>query len=161
LGVKTLALASPSPVLLGKLAVTMAREDRQEIWGYDHSTPLEGLERGVSQARESWCLVNTAGEPVCAFGIQELSLLTTTACFWLLGSILIPHYRVSFLRWSRAWIEERGPLYENAVNYVGDWHVRSQRWLQWMGFTLSEPFTYGIEQWPWREATRKGSQSWG
>lgn len=156
MGTNTLILTQPSQPLLMRLADTMALEDRQELWGYDHSTPLEGLETGMQHSRESWVLAAPDGEPICAFGVQQVTLLPKTGCFWLLGSSELPRYRHSFLKWSRAWMTERGGEYDGLINYVGEWHTRSQRWLLWLGFTLSDPFAYGVERWPWRYVTKKG-----
>jgi len=160
LGNKTLTLVTPSQARLTQLADTMAIEDRQELWGHDHSTPLEGLLTGVSCSKDAWMLVTDQGVPICAFGIQEVSLVPQTACFWLLGSTDVPLYSRSFLRWSRLWMTAQSSQYDRLINYVGDWHVRSQRWLLWLGFTLSDPFPFGVEQWPWRTVTKKGQDAW-
>ena len=160
MGTRQLTLTQPSLPLLTHLAGTMALEDRQELWGYDHSTPLDGLTQGVALSKESWVLTAPNGHPVTAFGIQEVCLMPKTACFWLLASTEVPAYKRDFLRWSRAWMQERGGQYDWLVNFVGEWHIRSQRWLQWLGFTLSEPYPFGVEQWPWRSVLKKGNGSW-
>ena len=154
--IKTLTLVHPSQPRLQQLAWTMAPEDRQELWGHNHSTPLEGLAHSVAVSQESWMLINSEGEPICSFGIHMTSLVPKAASFWLLASYQVPLYSRSFLRWSRVWMHERSGGYDRLINYVGDWHSRSKRWLLWLGFTLSDPFPYGAEQWLWREVIKKG-----
>ncbi len=88
--------------------------------------------------------------PELMFGCGTTNILTRTGAPWLLGTDALERHARDFLRGSLHWVAEMRQRYTLLQNVVDDRNVVSKRWLQWLGFTLSDPQPFGYEQRPFR-----------
>jgi hypothetical protein len=83
------------------------------------------------------------GVPEMLFGICRRSQLSDVGVPWLLGTDVVDRHQFAFRR-SREYFrrfERAFPVMENhalAENFI------TLRWLQWLGFDMSEPQPYGV-----------------
>ena len=80
------------------------------------------------------------GTVACVGGVREGARLFDPAALWLVTTDLVDKYPVAFARGSqeiiRKILDEFGPV----CGWCLEGNTRSQRWLRWLGFTLTGPF---------------------
>ena len=127
-----------------ELAPLLRAEDRDEVLtlGLD---PVDGLLHSVAGAREAWTY-RADGRIICMAGVAPLSLIGTTGVPWLLGSDLVPAHRRAFMVETRRMIGRWLALFPTLRNVVDARYAAAIRWLEWLGFTIGEPFplAYGM-----------------
>ena len=96
------------------------------------------------------------GRPESLFGCGTVNVMGNVGAPWLLGSDALERNARFFLRESRLWIDRMRTHYAVLRNVVDDRNTVSKRWLEWLGFTLSEPHPYGYERRPFRTFEMKG-----
>lgn len=107
----------------------------------DSRVEMIGLSKDLLVKRvfeKSRSFVGLAEEvPACVYGIREGSIVDP-AELWLASTPLVDRFALRFLRESKifvAWaVREYGVV--GGVVQVGN--VKSQKWLRWLGFDLSE-----------------------
>ena len=130
-----------------QLAATMREADVREIWASGRLVPDQALKLSMLASRDtSVGLVN--GAVACMFGIAQPTVLSDVGYPWLLGSDLIVEHARSFLRLSRAWVQERREGYSALANFVDVRNTEAVRWLKWLGFKMDEPVPFGPDQLP-------------
>ncbi len=76
----------------------------------------------------------------CVGGVREATNLFDPAALWLVTTGLVDKHPVAFARGSQEVIarilQEFGPV----CGWCLEGNTRSQRWLRWLGFTLTGPF---------------------
>ena len=90
------------------------------------------------------------------FGCGTVDILSGTGAPWLLGSNAIERHYRHFLRGSLFWVGKMRAEYRLLRNVVAADNAISVRWLEWLGFDLSEPVPYGYERRPFRVFEMKG-----
>lgn len=135
---------------IGWIAERMRKADVEEIRAASGKDPREALEYSLDRSNEAYTVVFD-GEPAAMFGVGWINILNGIAAPWLLGTDAVEANYRHFLRGSRWWIERLKGRYLLLTNVVDDRNVVSKRWLQWMGFTLHEPFILGVERRPFRK----------
>lgn len=127
------------------IAPRMREADVQEIWAVGHRQPYDALVRSMHlSADPATGMVN--GHPICMFGVGVPNLLSTIGTPWLLGTPEIEKYAKKFLRLNKSYIDLIKVDFDLLYNWVDQRNTASIRWLKWLGFTLSPPAPYGIEQ---------------
>lgn len=127
------------------IAENMDPADVAEVWAMGRKTPLEALVASTKVSRETFVgLVD--GEPICAFGIGQRTLMDNVGIPWLLGTPEIRKHPRPFLRVSKNWIERAAQDYVRLENWVDVRHTRAVKWLKWLGFTLEEPTPFGPDR---------------
>lgn len=121
-----------------KLAASIAKEDAQEVYELDGSGAEESIIHSIkkSPGAMAW---GTEDRVLCIYGIRPVMLLPRVGCIWMLSAGELPKHARPFLRGSKLWVQYQRKQYDLLVNYVVAWHVRSLRWLAWLGFTVCEP----------------------
>lgn len=124
------------------LAPMLSDADRAEVLALSGREPLESLLEGIRYSAEAWTgLVD--GEIVCIWGVVPQTLIGQVGVPWMLGSDLVRHYSVPFLRRNKPMIarwRQRWPVLRNVVDAR---HARAIRWLRWLGFEIGPPVPIG------------------
>lgn len=111
------------------IADHLKESDRREIWASHRKTP-EDLPESCRNV-DVWVAV--AEHPVCIFGCNEEA---GAGIPWLLATDEIAHFKIEFLRTSRAichaWLQKH-KLLTNLVHAENDLCIL---WLQWLGFSF-------------------------
>ena len=128
-----------------ELSSTMQKEDKDSCWALAHLSPEQGIRLSLKNAVESYTWL-ADGKVGLIFGVNKHSLLSHKAHPWLLASDLVQEHPRVFLRGCKEWINSAVTKYEWLDNYVDARHIRSIRWLQWMGFTIYPAEPIGIEK---------------
>lgn len=128
---------------LEPIASRMRKADRLEVMASSGSTPHRALMFSLEKSSLAWTAIIN-GEPEVMFGVGDLNVLTKTGAPWLLGTDAIEQHVRLFLRSSLHWREKLFNRYEVMRNFVDDRNEVSKRWLSWLGFTLHEPMSIGV-----------------
>lgn len=138
------------------IAPKMRAADVEEVFAATGRSRYSALRYSLERSDYAFT-VEFDGVPETMFGVGTANVLTNTGAPWLLGSdALERHYR-HFLRGSRFWVKRMLRDYAELRNVVDDRNAVSKRWLEWLGFTLSEPVLMGYEQRPFRVFEMKAS----
>ena len=93
--------------------------------------------------RATLCWTGKIGKDVVAiWGIQADSLLSRSGYIWLSTSAKIEKYQFIFIKESKLFVEHAGKDFDYLYGIVDDRFLKSKRWLQWLGFTLSAPIVF-------------------
>ena len=111
----------------------MRQEDKDEIWHLARALPLECLQDSLK-----YCDYNRTvlldGRVVCIFGVGGQKGGTGTP--WMLASPLLKNIGKSFLRESKAFLDEMSQEYSMLYNVAWSKNEVHIKWLQWLGFEI-------------------------
>lgn len=125
-----------------ELAVTMREEDKQEIWHFARSSPLDALKNGYSLSRRCFT-IEWNGKVVAMFGVVgEIGQIGVP---WMLASDELPKIRKSFLKEAKKYLEIVFKDYPVLANYAWAKNTVHLNWLKWLGFTLCDPEPMGVD----------------
>lgn len=123
------------------IARRMRQADRDEVFAASGKSPAEAL---IYSLRKS-SVAHTGlidGVPEVMFGVGDINILAGVGAPWLLGTDAVERNFVPFLRRSVEWKLKLSARYPVLRNFVDDRNTVSIRWLQWLGFTLSDPVEF-------------------
>lgn len=131
------------------IAANARQADRDEV-AASHGHSIErALELSVRLSYRAW-FAAIDGEPAALVGVATTSLLSGKASPWLLGTSVIERKPKAFLRASRALFPALIDGARYLENYVDERNTLSQRWLEWLGFTLEPAEAWGSAGLPFR-----------
>lgn len=119
--------------------------DVDEIWASSRATPESALKEGL-EAGNCWT-VCFEGRPVAMFGVgHNASSPDDFGCVWLLASDELAKIQTTFLKLSRAFIDEMLKGYTVLFNLVDNRNKTSIEWLKWCGAAMALPEPYGPDK---------------
>ena len=107
--------------------------DRREIKDVAGHSPVAAFTQGYEESLRPLTILKGT-QPVAMCGAVPMG--PSDACIWLLGTDGINEDRVSFIRNSKAVLEELCKPFDLVYNAVDKRNTLHIRWLQWMGFTF-------------------------
>lgn len=114
------------------VAEHMRQEDREEVMALGGLTPRASLDLSLSHHGDRWTALFD-GEPAAIFGVIPLSILSSAAIAWLLGTdALAIHWR-AFAKVSIDVLTEVHTKYPVLVNATHIKNTLAIRWLRWLG----------------------------
>jgi hypothetical protein len=118
------------------MASIMREADKLEVDAAGQPSPQAALIRGFLESRP--CLtVEHAGTPAAIFGVVPVQGVgPKVGIVWLLGTDAILKFRSTFLRDSRAWLEDVSKDYDMLMNCIDARNELHIRWVKWLGFTF-------------------------
>lgn len=114
-----------------ELALTMRKEDREEIWHHSRFTPLLALQGGLLMSKKCWSIIRD-DRVVGMFGVASVD--GTIGVPWMLASDELVDIQIAFLRGCKDYLEEMFQGFELLCNSVWIGNAVHIRWLRWMGF---------------------------
>jgi hypothetical protein len=145
----------PTATAVKYIADTMRSLDVVEVLLSHGHTPLQALNRSLDLSPKKW-VAYVDGDPFVAFGVGELSLLSSIGSPWALASRSFADYRRPFAAYSRRIIADLRRGYEALENYVWRGNIDSIRWLRSCGFTLDPAAPHGPGGHPFHRFTMPG-----
>lgn len=130
------------PEDIAPIAKGMRAADRAEVWAASRRTPEQALSFSYKNSAQVFTGL-ADGTPFVMFGVGEQSRLLGVGVPWLLGTDEIARHTVPFLRCCGFWTKRLLADYRVLKNHVDNRNRLSIRWLQWLGFSLSEPRPHG------------------
>lgn len=124
------------------LGATMRKEDRAEVASSSGMPPVAALRDCLAKSSHA----NTAlvdGRVICMFGVAPHPEEWGSGFVWVLGSDLVVEHRRIFARLSRKYLASMLAIYPRLMNAVDARYTASVRWIEWLGFDLSEPVPIG------------------
>lgn len=118
------------------IANQLADDDAHELRAQHWPTSLEAIQVSARRSVDPLVWLTPTGEPLYVCGVVPVLLLPPAGVPWMLATRQLPQHARPFLRESVRWLREQQDRYELLFNYVGAWHTRSIRWLDWLGFTV-------------------------
>lgn len=85
-------------------------------------------------------------KPVMMFGVVPLNLVSGIGSPWLFGSKEMDNHSKKFIRYSRSFLQELLKRWPVLINSVDNDNIKTKRWLEWMGFNISNPVQFGNGQ---------------
>jgi len=137
------------PEHIAPVAIHMRQADRDEVEASSGRSPYEALEFSLARSVIARTVL-VDGRPAGMFGCGDLNILARSGAPWLLGTDDLALAPVAFLRASLDWQRQLFERYDVLRNLVDDRNAASIRWLQWLGFKLSEPVLVGPVGMPFR-----------
>lgn len=132
-----------------RMAPNMRQADVEEIEASSGLDPYSALRRGFSCSSHAWT-GTVDGEPACMFGVVPVSMMGSVGVPWMLGTDLVEQHATAFLRRNKPYVKQMSAAYNHLINYVDDRNVKAIQWLEWLGFTMSEPQQFGYKRMPFR-----------
>ena len=132
------SIVKATPELMERVFDNLAESAKGEMEGMDKAF----LIRRAFEQSIAWVGL-AESEPACAFGVREGSTLEP-AEFWLVATPLIEKYSIRFLRESRAVVDWALAHYGVVGGFVQVGNTRSQKWLQWLGFSFKEEAEHSL-----------------
>jgi hypothetical protein len=77
------------------------------------------------------------GEPVCVFGVSQVSLAVDIGIVWLISTDKLRSHVRPFLKIGKAWVNDSSKNYKIMANFVSKDHKVSIKWLKWLGFKVA------------------------
>ena len=124
------------------IARRMRQADRDEVAAASGKTPGEALMFSLRKSSLAWTAI-VDGRPEVMFGVGDLNILAGIGAPWLLGTDAVERHYRQFLRRSVGWRGQLLARYPVLRNFVDDRNTVSKRWLEWLGFKLSDPVIFG------------------
>lgn len=141
----TYSFERATPETLAWVAENARQADVDELWVLTHETPAQVL--GALGDRTE--IMRVEGQPVCAGGVEPLTLLgQKTGVPWMITTDQVALRVRDFLRGSVDRLARAKGEYDCLVNYVDARNVAAVRWLQWLGFTMHAPEPFGLDGLP-------------
>lgn len=137
------------PEHIAPIAMNMRQADRDEVAASSGRAPYEAIEHSLSRSQITGTVL-IDGRPAALFGCGDLSILTRVGSPWLLGTDDLALAPVAFMRASVDWRDKLFERYDVLRNLVDDRNVASIRWLEWLGFSMSDPLPVGKGGLPFR-----------
>lgn len=146
----TVRIVSAKPEHIDIIAPRMREADRLEIQAASGKTPREALEFSIGRSDIAHTVL-FGDEPAAMFGVGYVNIINGIGAPWLLGTDAVERNYRHFLRGSRWWRDRMLERYAVLTNLVDDRNTVSKRWLSWLGFSLSDPIIFGVEERPFRK----------
>ena len=134
------------------LAHHLRKDDLNEITASTGRTPVMALGYGLVNS-ERCMTVEYRGKPAAMFGVVPSQTHNPRlGAVWMVGTDEIPMFTTTFLRQSKAWLDEVSRGYDVVGNFVDERNVSHVRWIKWMGFTVvARHDQYGAAKLPFLE----------
>jgi len=132
------------PVHIPWVADFMCPEDQEEVWATAHVTPQEALEQSLAGAHMAWT-ITCKGRPVAIFGANGVSMTSSTAVPWLLGTTEYRQHGREIFKYAREYIDRMLLWFDHLANFVDSRNQVSVKWLEWCGFTIYPAVPWGVE----------------
>jgi hypothetical protein len=129
------------PEHIEPIAERIRQADIDELWAAAAMLPRDALRFSLAGTTISgtW-LVDE--EPAAIGGIADYQ--GGSGVVWLITTDLVEKHTRGFLEESRRAFARVKPHYDCLFNYVDQRNRRAIRWLQWLGFKMSDPVIYGV-----------------
>jgi len=119
----------------------MRKADIDEVKASSGRSPSGALIYSLRKSDKAWTVM-IDGVPEAMFGVGYINVLAGVGAPWMLGTDEIERNAMGFLRRSvvcRSQLLERYPV---LTNFVDERNTMSLRWLEWLGFKLSNSIEY-------------------
>jgi len=133
-----ICIVTARPGHIRQIAERMRAADRAEIFAASGRSPLSALSFSYRHSSHVWTALFD-GRPEVMWGVGDLDILTGIGAPWLLGTDAVDKNVHGFLRISRHWPSQLLGRYRLLRNLVDARNTISIRWLEWLGFRLSDP----------------------
>lgn len=114
------------------LNLKLRTADLQEVQASAGLPPAEAIEISLQRSSFSWVIL-LEEEIVGVFG---LGIVKEVGFPWLLATDALERYHRQFARGSREVVVMFQEHTDTLINYVDSRNTTSQRWLEWLGFTV-------------------------
>lgn len=135
------------------LCQSLRRADRDEVQAITGQPPervLPAYLEGVAAApapSSAHVMVSEQGELAGICGV--LSVGDGEGSVWMIGTEVLDHHPVEFLRASKAWLRQQQPRWEVLANCVDARNHKHIQWLRWLGFEVEDhTIPFGAERRP-------------
>ena len=118
-----------------RIAAHLRQADIDEIISINALSPALAVAYSIANS-ERGAAVFLDGELSAVFGVAH-------GIIWLVGTDEISKHPVAFFRVSRKIFHNLCKDYSKLENWVDARNILSLRWLKWLGFNISPPFTAG------------------
>lgn len=140
--------------LVEKMKGKIRKADHQESLASHGVDADQGIQIAMSTSKLTWIAL-LKGEPAMIFGVGKLSLFSSEATPWLMGTRLMGKLKIRMIKDFKPYIKKMFELADVLENYVDERNKVSQKWLRFMGFKMDEPKPYGFQKKPFRRFSMK------
>jgi hypothetical protein len=130
-----------------ELSETIRSADRDELWALARRTPYEALSNTVMVSRDP--MAGLVDGKVCVmWGVGLITLVSDSACPWLLATDDLPNHARPFLRASKKYVAEMKRDFKVLKNFVDARNTEAMRWLEWLEFDIKPAIKMGADMLP-------------
>lgn len=134
MGPLAVSVVRADPTHIPHLADTMRPGDAAEVLAQG-KTPTEALMESLERSTYAWTAL-ADGLPIAMWGVTVEDILAPCAVVWCLTGDGVNRHKVTFLRYSRAFVEYLRATYHDAWNIVDSRYEGAIRWVKWLGFSV-------------------------
>ena len=138
----TVKIVDATPLHFNELAQRMREVDRKEIYASSGNLPKDVCDAAWGLDKEAKVAL-VGGRVVCIFGVVQVSALPTIGVPWLLGTDLMDDVPKDLCKHSVKHLNKFKKKYDVMVNYVDARNKTTVKWLQWLGFSVELPASFG------------------
>ena len=124
------------------LSEHMREVDVQEVFASSGAKPDEVCHASANMDAEAKAALAN-DKLVCLFGVVPVSAVPSIGVPWLLGTDLLNDIPHSLCRVTVKHLSEYMNRYDVLVNYVDARNKTTVKWLQWLGFSVELPESFG------------------
>lgn len=129
------------------IAAAARQADIEEMRDGAGVTVEQALQHGLELS--SNCMVIMAGDlPLAALGDSRHD--DDIGIPWLVSTVHIEQHARGFLRACRPLLADMLTRHQRLLNMIDTRNTAAIRWLEWLGFTMSEPMPAGVRGLPFR-----------
>lgn len=142
-------------VHLTYLADNLRQSDLDELKASSGRSARDALMMAYAVSDVCWVGLNKDDVPIAIWGIAPHGV-PEVGVMWNVATDAINDNEQGFLRQSPVAIHKMHSLYPTMFNWVDERNYKSQVWLRWMGFTLTDVnLEYGVEKRPFFKYVRQ------
>lgn len=147
-------VSKPTEEDIQYIAENMRGADKKEIWLADRSRPYAALKYCVQLSDKAYVL-RADDKPVFIFGVEREGL-SDVGKVWMLSTDKINDVKCEVAFLSKKYVLLLTKGFDKVYNYVYCENKISLKWLEWLGFEISEKQPFGADAAMFHRVERKG-----
>jgi len=126
-----------------ELGRIMRAKDREEGRAAGNFTPEASVRMSINNSCEAYAAY-VGDYLLCVFGVGPMHGTPEITVAWIMTSVHVDRYPLTFYRCSKIVIEYLRGKYPIMVNMIHGQYTEALRWLERLGFKLGPPEPFGV-----------------
>lgn len=138
-----------------EMAGKLRRADVEELKAVGKHNATKALIDSLDISVSAWTGIYD-GKPAFIFGVADCPNHEKVGIPWMMGTPALDKCAKEFIKINPKYINYMRKRYNILINFVDVRNKRAIRWLEWLGFEMSDPKPYGVNNMPFMQFYMKG-----